>query len=165
MRVPRQLSSVLTGFACPYKYQLDERTPMPVGIKVGSITDEIGAPSFVQAFFSTVSVHCEPNGWGSRFPHLMKELYQGRLSVDSAAAALEELNEAKIQLSTLSPSKVVWNIENREAQPPWGKNIAPTITHLGNYFVSSTGRDVFNLIEEALGAAIEEKQDAILASY
>lgn len=41
---------------------------MTVGMTVGSITDELGAPSFVHAFFSTISAHCEPTGRGSLFP-------------------------------------------------------------------------------------------------
>jgi 2,3-bisphosphoglycerate-dependent phosphoglycerate mutase len=138
---------------------------MAVGIRVCPIIDEIGSPSFVHAFFSTISFHCESSGWGSRFPHLIKELYQGHLSYTNAASALIELKEAKTHLSTLSPSKIVWDIENTQAQPPWGTEIATSITSLGNYFVSSTGRDVFDLLQEALEAAAEEKKDALLESY
>jgi hypothetical protein len=133
---------------------------MAVGITVGSITDEIGAPSFVHAFFSTISAHCEPKGWGTRFPHLMKELYQGHLAYQHALVALDELAQAKAVLSQLPPSKVVWDIEDRKAQPPWGNNIADEITSLGNYFVSSSGRDVFALLEEKLDASAQEKCDA-----
>ena len=135
---------------------------MGVGITVGSITDEIGAPSFFHAFCSTISVHCEPNGWGTRFPHLMNELYQGRLSARNASAALAELREAKSILAKLPPSSIVWDIENRSAQPPWGRNIAPEITDLANYFVSSTGRDLFHLLEEALSASAKESKDAVI---
>jgi len=135
---------------------------MGIGITVGSITNEIGAPSFLHAFFSTISAHCEPKGWGTRYPFLMNELYQGRLSAAHAVAALNELRDAKMQLSKLPPSVVIWDIENRSAQPPWGTNIAPTITSLGNYFVSSTGRDLFELLEEALSASSVEKGDAVI---
>jgi hypothetical protein len=135
---------------------------MAVGIRVGSITDEIGAPSFLHAFFSTISAHCEPKGWGTRFPYLMNELYRGRLPAAHATGALAELREAKTSLSKLPSSAVVWDVENRAARPPWGDRIAPEITDLGNYFVSSTGRDVFELLEEALSAAAEEKTDAII---
>jgi len=62
----------------------------------------------------------------------------------------------------MPPSQVVWDIEDRNAQPPWGKNIAPIITNLRNYFVSSTGRDLFSLLEEALVAPIEKQQNAVL---
>lgn len=135
---------------------------MAVGITVGSICDEIGAASFVHAFFSTISVHCEKNGWGTRFPHLMTELYSGRLPAASVGAALDELRQARSELRQLPATAVVWDIENRSAQPPWGTKIAPTIMDLSNYFVSSTGRDVFDLLDEALNAALLEKVDATL---
>jgi hypothetical protein len=138
------------------------RALMTVGVTVGSITDELGAPSFVHSFFSTVSAHCEPDGWGSRFPHLMNELYQGRLSHGNALLALGELRQAKAMLSSLPPSSVVWEIENRQSKPPWGSNIAAEITSLGNYFVSSTGRDVFSILEEVLAASAQQERDAVL---
>jgi len=65
-------------------------------------------------------------------------------------------------LSSLPPSAVVWEIENRQSKPPWGNNIAAEITSLGNYFVSSAGRDVFSILEEALAASAAEQRDAIL---
>ena len=135
---------------------------MGVGIKVGSIIDEIGSSNFVHAFFSTVSAHCEQGGWGTRFPHLMNELYQGCLPAQSAIAALGELREARAVLALHSPSDVVWDIEDETARPPWGDNIAPTITSLANYFVSSSGRDVFDLLEEAIDASARGKGDATL---
>ncbi|MCD1630579.1 MULTISPECIES: immunity 70 family protein [Marinobacter] len=135
---------------------------MAVGITVGSITAEIGAGSFVHSFFSTVTIHCEPHGWGSRYPHLMNELYQGYLPHSHAAAALEELRDAKAVLDRIPPSDVVWDIENRDAQPPWGTSISPDITSLGNYFVSSTGRDLFALLEEVLQLSVDKQKDAKL---
>ena len=62
---------------------------MAVGVTVGSITDELGAASFVHAFFSTISAHCEPDGWGTSFPHLLNALYQGRLAHQNAPLALD----------------------------------------------------------------------------
>ncbi|MDQ0572319.1 hypothetical protein QFZ42_004153 [Variovorax paradoxus] len=135
---------------------------MAIGVTVGSVTDELGAPSFVHSFFSTISAHCEPTGWGRRFPHLMNELYQGRLPHGNALLALAELRQAKATLSKLPPASVVWDIENRQSNPPWGDNIAPQITSLGNYFLSSTGRDVFQILEEALAASAEGRIDAVL---
>ncbi len=135
---------------------------MGVGIRVGNIVAEIGAASFMHSFFSTISVHCEPKGWGTRFPALMNELYQGRLPADRAAVALSELSDAKAILDKLSPKAVVWDIENRSAKPPWGTNIAPTITSLGNYFITSTGRDLFSVLEEALADAAKNECDALI---
>lgn len=135
---------------------------MAIGITAGSITNEIGTPSFVHAFFSTISAHCEPEGWGSKFPCLMLQLYQGKLPHEKAPEALRELSAAKAVLAHLSPGAVVWDIDDKKAQPPWGSRIAPRITSLGNYFVSSTGRDVFTLIEEVLNASVDDKSDVIV---
>jgi 2,3-bisphosphoglycerate-dependent phosphoglycerate mutase len=134
---------------------------MGVGIRVGSITDEIGSPSFLHSFFSTISAHCDKSGWGSWYPNLF-ELYQGHLPSKRAALALEELRGAKAVLSELPPSAVVWDIEDRSAKPPWGGNISAHISSLGNYFVSSTGRDLFSLLEEALQASADEGNDAYI---
>lgn len=134
---------------------------MSVGIRVGSIADEIGTGSFLHAFFSTISAHCDGGKWGSCYPHLF-ELYAGHLPTRSAIAAVGELRNARSALLQLAPSQVVWDIQNPAAQPPWGNNIAPNITSLGTYFVSSTGRDLFELLEDALTAAAQEKQDAFI---
>lgn len=135
---------------------------MALSLRVGTQSAEIGAPSFLHAFFSTVSRHCEPGGWGTAYPHLMRELYQGRLAADSAAAALAELADAKQILLTHPPSDVVWDIEKPSARPPWGDNISPRITSLGNYFVTSAGRDLFAVLEELLTTAEESGQDATI---
>lgn len=92
----------------------------------------------------------------------MNELYQGRLPHAHALLALAELRLAKAALSDLPPSSVVWDIENRQSKPPWDTNIASHITSLGNYFVSSTGQDVFTILEEALAASAEEQRVAVL---
>lgn len=135
---------------------------MSVGIRVGSVYGEIGAPSFFHCFCSTVSAHCEADGWGSRFPHLLNELYGGRLPAGKASAALVELRVAKAALAKLPPKAVVWDIDDKSARPPWGDNIAPEITNLANYFVSSTGQDLFTVLENALAVAVKENRDAVI---
>ena len=123
---------------------------MTVGLKLGSITDEIGGQDFFHAFFSTVSYRLENNGWGSRFPCLLKKLYQGKLEQGDATQTLEELDVITSELSGFSPDNVVWDIENLEASPPWGDNISSDITDLSNYFVTSTGRDLIGVLKECL---------------
>jgi 2,3-bisphosphoglycerate-dependent phosphoglycerate mutase len=128
---------------------------MAVGLKLGSITDEIGGQDFFHAFFSTISHRLEKDGWGSRFPCLLKKLYQGKLEQDDARQALEELDVIVSELSKFSPDKVIWDIENLSATPPWGNNISSDITDLSNYFVTSTGRDLIAVLKECL----EEQRD------
>lgn len=123
---------------------------MAVGIKLGSITDEIGASDFFNAFFSTITGNLEPAGWGTRFPVLMKKLYAGELEQSDAGTALHELDAITRELARIPAGKVVWDIEDRGKTPPWGNNIADTITDLSNYFVTSTGRDLIATLREIL---------------
>ena len=40
---------------------------------------QVGNGDFMHAFFSTICYHLEGKHWGSKYPYLMNELYQGRL--------------------------------------------------------------------------------------
>lgn len=138
---------------------------MAVGIKLGSITDEIGASDFFNAFFSTITGNLEPAGWGTRFPMLMKKLYAGELEQSDAGTALHELDEITRELARLPAGKVVWDIEDRGKTPPWGNNIADTITDLSNYFVTSTGRDLIATLREILEELRDNGGVAQVVSY
>lgn len=123
---------------------------MAVGIKLGSITEEIGSSDFFHAFFCTISGNLEPQGWGSRFPVLMNKLYAGELQQADAESLLTELGIASGELASLSDEKVIWDLQDRRKRPPWGNNIAKTITDLSNYFVTSTGRDLIGILREVV---------------
>lgn len=123
---------------------------MTIGLKLGSITDEIGTGDFLYCFFSTISGNLEPEGWGTRFPMLLTALYQGELGQKDAIAALAELDTIETELAMLPPEKVIWDIDDRSKVPPWGSNISADITSLANYFVTSTGRELIRMIRECL---------------
>jgi hypothetical protein len=135
---------------------------MAVGLRVGQITDELGSADFVHAFFSTISGNCE-EAWGAKYPFLMNHLYLGHLKAQDAGKALAELRDARTILARLPVAKLIWDIEDASAAPPWGDNIAADITALGNYFVTSVGRDMFAVFEEALQEAIDTGEDASIA--
>lgn len=59
-----------------------------VGLRVGDCWYQVGAASFLHAFFSTVCFRLENNKWGSRFPRLMNDLYGGRLRCRRVRRAL-----------------------------------------------------------------------------
>ncbi|MCX7113287.1 MAG: Imm70 family immunity protein [Proteobacteria bacterium] len=122
---------------------------MSVGVRVGSIVDEVGASSFFNAFFSTITALLEQNKPSLRFPQISISFYKGKVEVENIEKAVNELREIKQEFAKYPPSSVVWDLEDRTKQPPWGKNISPDITSMENYFVSSTGRDLFDLLLEA----------------
>jgi hypothetical protein len=126
-----------------------------VGLKVANILWPVGAASFLESFFSTIAANLEPDGWGTRFPAVMHDLYKGELSSEHAPKARAELDTIRMQLKAHPPSDVVWDFHDRSKQPPWGDDIADRITDLGNYFVTSDGRDLFEILGEAVDFAVE----------
>ena len=126
---------------------------MAVGLSVRSTVWPVGTGDFFHAFFSTVSARLEPDGWGTRFPVLMNELYGGELAADHAASALAELDQVRGELRRLPPSDVVWDVEDRAEQPPWGDDLSEEITDLGNYFVTEDGKDLIETAAEAIAEA------------
>ena len=137
---------------------------MAVGLKVDFLWYPIGDGDFVHSFFSTISYNLEKSGWGSRFPYLMKNLYQGELTFQDVPKANEELLVVKKEFKELLPSKVVWDIEDLNKQPPWGEDISPDIANLSNYFVTCDGEDLFDEMFKAFREAEVEKQNIILGS-
>ena len=113
----------------------------------------IGTADFLNAFFSTVCGRLENGKWGSRFPHLMNELYQGVLPVKHLAAGTEELSQIKQELAQFAPDQVIWDIDDRSLTPSWGDNISEDITDLSNYYVTSEGEDFLSVFAAALDKA------------
>lgn len=124
-----------------------------VGFKVKYYWYQIGSGDFLFSFFSTVAYHLENQKWGSKFPIIMNELYQGELNSSHISAAINELKQIKQELANLPPDKIIWDIENLAAQPPWGTNISSDITNLSNYFVTSDGEDFITIFNRALEKA------------
>ena len=126
---------------------------MAVGFKVKFYWYQVGNGEFLNSFFSTVGYHLEGMQWGSRFPAIMNELYRGQLDLKNVDQAMAELSVIKRELQNFSPNKVVWDIDDLSKQPPWGNNISKDITSLSNYFVTSEGDDLLQLLYHALEKA------------
>ena len=120
---------------------------------------QIGSGDFLHAFFSTVAYNLENMKWGSRFPVIMKELYQGHLPKEHVDAAIGELAVISAELRDLSPDHVIWDIEDLSKQPPWGNDISEDITDLSNYLVTSDGEDFLTILLHALEKAKDVNED------
>lgn len=130
---------------------------MAVGFSVHYFWYQVGSGEFLHSFFSTIAYNLENGKWGSRYPIIMRKLYQGEIESKDINLAIEELEEIRSLLQLISPEKVVWDIEDLSKQPPWGANISEEITDLSNYFVTSSGEDLIILLKHALDKAKELK--------
>jgi len=104
-----------------------------IAFRPGDTITDIGFDIVLHSLLSTVALHLEGGNWGERFPLIMLKLYQGKLDADDAAAALRELQDMQAGLASLSPDQVVWDINDLQRQPPWGKAINPGTTSMANY--------------------------------
>ncbi|CAM4193784.1 hypothetical protein BAMA_23975 [Bacillus manliponensis] len=134
---------------------------MAVGFSVDIFFYEAGHPDFLHSFFSTISYHTEPEGWGTKYPLLMQDLYFKKLNWKDAPEALRNVEEIRGVLNKLSPSEVVWDIENVSKQPPWKDKIPNKITSLANYHMIQ-GTIFLDLLKHALEKSAEYKVDVII---
>ena len=132
---------------------------MTVGIKVDFLWFPIGTGDFFYSFFSTICINLENMNWGSKFPVVMKDIYAGYLSKEKIGIALKELKEIKLELSEFSPKRIIWDAEDLSKTPPWGTHISKDITNLAQYFITTDGKNLISVLEEAMEEAIKEDVD------
>lgn len=118
---------------------------------------EIGSPSYLFCFYSTIKSHISSTS--SETAKALSFLKEGKLSSESCIQTARELNKIRDTLSGIAPNKVVWDITDPRKSPPWGTNISPVITSLGNYFITADGKDFFFELIALLQHAAESKQD------
>ena len=128
---------------------------MAVGLSVSFFWYQVGSGDFLHSFFSTIAYNLEDNNWGSKYPVIMNQLYQGEIDCEELDKALVELEDIYQCLKSFSVEKVVWDIEDLTRCPPWGNNISKDITDLSNYFVTSEGEDLIKIFRHALEKAKE----------
>lgn len=137
---------------------------MAVGFKVKYYWYQVGHGDFLHSFFSTISYHLEQNGWGTEYPFLLNELYNEKLENKNINSAKAELEAIKKKLQNFSPSQVIWDIEDLSKRPPWGDNISKDITNLSNYFITSEGEDLIDILMKALEKGLKTNSDVYIES-
>lgn len=138
---------------------------MPVFLKVDYIYYYIGYGELLNSFFSTVAFHLEKkNGWGSRFPCVMRNLYEGELNFSDIPEATKEIEIIKNELRSIPPDLVIWDLDDINVKPPWGTNISANIQNLSEYFITNDGRNLLTLIELAFDDALYLKKNIKIIS-
>jgi 2,3-bisphosphoglycerate-dependent phosphoglycerate mutase len=111
----------------------------------------VGEDWFLDSFFSTIAYQLEVEGWGMRFPALMKELYAGRLPAERTGAALEELATIRSELGRLEPQARVFDYDDPNKPTPWA--VPPGAKTLAQCFLTASGDNLLDVLEEVLAAA------------
>tara|TARA_R110002096_G_C14454124_1_gene711798 strand:- start:58 stop:468 length:411 start_codon:yes stop_codon:yes gene_type:complete len=130
---------------------------MGVHLNTGNNIYEIGTSSFLISFFDTIEYRLTKGVFGKKYPIVLNEFYNGNLKDENLVKAELELKDIQKRLKKFKPSKVIWDKHDLNKKPPWGNNISSDITDLSNYFVTSDGKDMFEVIFEAIEMAKIEK--------
>lgn len=117
---------------------------MTVGIKVGSIVSEVGSANFLNAFFSTIRGLIDRDG--TKYPVVCHDLYRGRVLATLAYDAHIELVSIQKQFERLSATELIWDIEDLIATPPFENAVRLDRPSLVDYFVTTTGRNLFSVL-------------------
>ena len=112
-----------------------------------------------EAFFATVSYRLEPQGWGTRFPAVMNELYGGRLSAGRVVVALRELESIENELRALPVEKVVWDFQDLRRRDDAGQAVNHAAENTQEYFVSSRNVPLTVELKSALGFSATKKNE------
>lgn len=138
---------------------------MTIGLKVHGIVTELGPGGLLHSFCSTVAVNLEKGIWGSRFPILQKNLYEGRVPADLASGLRKEVNVVREELRGLPSELAVWDISNRSEEPPWGTKVGAHVTDLSVYYVTNSQRNLLDVIAENAQFLEEVGGDLEVVSY
>ena len=119
---------------------------MVVGLSTGLRFFTVGNGDFFNSFFSTIFMRLENGEWGSRFPVIMNNLYQGLVHERDLETLYSELKTVQEELKSFSPNDVIWDFEDLSLTPPWGNDISPDIHNLSHYFITSNGENLFDVL-------------------
>jgi hypothetical protein len=123
----------------------------------------VGDDAFLHSFFSTVAYQVETGGWGSRAPALTTDLYGGRLPFERVDAARAELAAVRRALEQLSPTARVFEYEAPNTPTPWP--VPPGAATLADCFLTASGDNLLDILEEVLEAAREAGTDVEIRPF
>jgi hypothetical protein len=116
-----------------------------------------GEDFWLHSFFSTIAYQLETDGWGSRFPALMNDLYTGRLPVDRVNEARAELTTIEAELRQLPPEARVFDYDDPNQPTPWP--VPPGAESLADCFLTANGLSMLDLLARALDVSEEARAD------
>lgn len=137
---------------------------MAVFLQVNNFIWAIGDFRLAVSFFDTVHCLLEKGEWGSVYPHLLTELYDGRIAWQQIPKLKEEVDDIRLKLSAFPPSAVVWDKDHPDEKPPWGDNISTDITDMSNYYVTARGHDLFDDLYKSMDLSMKKQIDLQIVS-
>lgn len=135
---------------------------MGIHLRTSHFIYEIGTSDFLTSFFDTIEIRLTKGIFGKKYPIILNEFYNGNLKYENLENADKELKDIQKRLKKFKPSEIVWDKYDRTKLPPWGNNISAEITDLSNYYITSDGEDLFDVLFRVIEMAKLEKSEIII---
>lgn len=111
-----------------------------------------------RAFFDNICFHLENGKWGSRFPVIMKCLYNGEVKFEELEAFQIELDIIKTEFLKIDVKKIIWDIENLDVKCPYLDNMGEEIKTIADFWKTSyLSEDMFDFFAKTI---IKAKEDS-----
>lgn len=116
-----------------------------------------------RSFFDNVCFYLENKIWGSRFPIVMKNLYNGAVEVSNLKDLLKEIDIIQQEFSKIEVNDLIWDIENLEERCPYLDNMVDEIKTLADFWKTSyKSEDMFEILKRIINFAIENQTEILV---
>ncbi len=134
-------------------------------LTVGDDARPLAEQIIIEAFFATVSYRLEPDGWSSRFPVVLNNLYSSRFDPQQDGdAALRELEFIERELKNLPPERAIASLRNLARFDDAQLTVNRRAANLFEYFVTADGKTpILQELRRAVVTARQSQQALVMS--
>jgi hypothetical protein len=120
-----------------------------------------GSSRLFESFFATIACKLENGKWGSRFPIIMKCLWDGLVEKKDFREAIKEIEVMKKEFQELPVGEVVWSFKKPTRPVPnkYGKFI---IDNAYNFYITENNHHLIDILLAALDDGVERGATGII---
>ena len=119
----------------------------------------VGKQNYLNSYFSTISKRLEPKGWGTRFPHIFKDLYPGELLGYEVEEVLKEFYIVREELKKVPKWRRIWDYFKEEKYIKEDDVGDKKAKNCYDYFVAEESRkNITEIFIERLEDALENNE-------
>jgi len=131
-------------------------------IRVSCFGFSLGAAESLESLLATIAYNLENRKWGSKYPIIMNDFYNGLIKKEQIEDALKELDTIESGLSKIKADQVVWVKCKELRHPSIVNNINQYATNLAVYFKNPDGVNMITLIRNALKKGLNRNRDVTI---
>ena len=134
-------------------------------MRSNNIIISISNENFLNSYFSTIAKRLEPKGWGTRFPYVMNEFYNGELFKEEVEKALEEILVIKEELQKVPKWRKVWNYSKEEKYVKEDDVGDKKAKNCYEYYINEGKKPITDIIIKIFREALKSNTGAYIGTF